>query len=132
MVDGWSGGWAVPGMDQTAYAAEVWGVLQVVLACEGMEGDMCLLVDNKAAQTELQAWIEGAREVLGNMPRTWRRIREAVQNTPGLRSAWLPSHDKVKEGWQPPQGWTEEECRALNKKADEECTAGLERLNRGM
>ena len=106
------------------------GAVKVVLASEGLEGDICVVIDNKAVQAELQGWIDGTRTVLGNISGVWDRIRRAAAATPGLRTAWIPSHNKEKEGWEPPDGWTEDECRRLNKNADAECTAGLERLNR--
>ena len=61
-------GFPVPGMDQTAYVAEIWGITQARLALKGLEGEACILVDNRAVVDELEGWLMGTRNGFGNMP----------------------------------------------------------------
>ena len=132
-------GGPLPGIDQSAPAAEAYAAAQIAAAAEraGIY-DFFLIIDNlqtaRATTAAVQGEIiptayRGAWMAIANSFRGWREARVPVDGsfdvTYGPKIVRTPSHNKKKGEWSPPVGITEEACRTANDAADCEATKHL-------
>ena len=119
-------GGLVPGLDGTPRAAEHYAV-DVAVAAAALAGrDLLLLVDNLGVRNRAEMIFRGARPNSAWHYAFWRRTAANCMGR-SHRSVWIPSHGK-RPDWQPPADVpaSAAQCRGLNKRADEECTAQAE------
>ena len=119
----------VPGLDQSAYAAEVWALWTAMRNLRTVTGRITVLIDNMSVRNQAAAWAMGLRDRLGIMPSTWRKIRDEITRHKGrIDFVWVPSHGK-REEWRAPRLEDTQRFRELKDMADKEATEHLrERL----
>ena len=131
-----STGAPVQGMDQSAPAAELAGLLQVLAAVASASRTqprpVTLVLDNKGIADRAR-W---AGRGLSLRPRqaavAWKQICHIMSDIRHLTAddvdvIWVPSHGK-KQHWVPPRGYDAKEIRRLNDAADTEATLQLKRV----
>ena len=117
-----------PGLDQTSYGAEVWGLWVLLLALQAAPTPADIFIDNLAV-------VRTGRRVLGggappkNMPEAWEAIARVGRDLPDVRLHWVPSHGK-RPDWSPAAGFSGEVIRRLNAVADQQASDVQEALMR--
>lgn len=92
------------------------------------ELDMRVVIDNQAVRNMAEKFIGGDAAV----PRgcgfgRWARMRDAIRQSSGIQTAWIPSHGKRMESWKPPEDWplSAQYWRLLSDEADEAATRAI-------
>ena len=131
-----STGASVQGMDQSAPAAELAGLLQILAAAatatRTQARPITLILDNKSIAYRARLAGLGIAIRPRNAASAWKSICRFMLDIRHATGAdvdviWVPSHDKD-EHWRPPPGYHAQEIRRLNDAADTEATAHLQRV----
>ena len=106
--------------DQSATMAELVAAIKLLEANRIAQVQMTLLIDNMNVMRAVSAALAGFQIARDFCPKLWDILHRAAAASPaGTRCFWIPSHGKH-EDWTAPVGFTTEEARALNSRADEE------------
>ena len=115
--------------DQSSFRAECYAVSFVakaadVLAREGVQGHVALLVDCQAA---LDALVHPAGSSLPSLMGEARRSLDyAARRGLVVTATWVPAHGR-RPGWVAPHGLCTQLCRVLNHRADKSANQARER-----
>ena len=114
---------SVPGLDQTAYAAELWALVELLRAATAARvGSIIVIIDNKSVANRAAAIARGAVAGAVNCPEAWAHVASMLANLPGSEIHWVPAHGRHPE-WSPPEGHNAVEWRALNDTVDHAASA---------
>ena len=131
-----STGASVQGMDQSAPAAELAGLLQILAAAatatRTQARPITLILDNKSIAHRARLAGLGIAIRPRNAASAWKSICRFMLDIRHATGAdvdviWVPSHDKD-EHWRPPPGYHAQEIRRLNDAADTEANAHLQHV----
>ena len=119
----------MPGLDNTAYAAEVWALLTAARAACHLGRPIHFIIDNLAVVRLAAALAEGTP--IGTPPppllASWLEIAGLFERCgQPVLVTWIPSHDKLLDEWQAPDPTLTDRFRLLNRLADEAATAALD------
>ena len=124
----------VPGLDQSSTAAELWALLQLLLALHAFQvrhpasplGPLIALIDNLNVQRHADDLFMGGTRLGPQSWALWARVRQLAAGL-SLRARWVPSHNK-RPDWRPPEAEGDaSRWRLLNDAADRVATFELQR-----
>lgn len=78
---------------------------------------MTVLIDNFSVLSKARG-LRRTNPLAGSCATIWWEVKGALETTPDIDFVWIPSHGKKIGEWQPPEGFSEPECRWLNDRAD--------------
>ena len=107
----------VVGEDQTPHRAELEALRAVLWALAQIQGHTCRIV--VACECQAALMVAGGAGDL-SLFRTEFQAYQAAIRAHGLHVVlhWVPSHGRVRPHWRPPEGFTEDQLRAANDRAD--------------
>ena len=92
---GGNAGGKVPGLDKTAYAAEVWALLMLSRSVRTLPRSITILIDNQSVAIEAAARTGGSTRRFGDMPVAWTEIASNLQDRRHTTEmTWVPLHGK--------------------------------------
>ena len=114
------------GMDQTAAAAELDGLLEVVKAADEVQRDVHILVDNRGVQKRFERLCKGGELESGcHAYARWEEVRRLAKKRMHTTS-WVPSHGK-QTNWSAGSEERTKRWRGLNAQADKAATQAIKR-----
>ena len=115
-----------PGLDQTAYGAELWGLWVITAALAEAAVPADVFIDNlSVVRGGRRAWADGV--LSRRQPEAWHAIQTQARRIADATLHWCPSHGKNPE-WVPALGFCAQEVRELNDLADEQVSLERDRL----
>jgi ribonuclease HI len=111
----------VPGFDQSSYVAEVYALLQVLLAAEVAQCSVVLVIDNAAVVRQMRSILSGRLVAPGFYFGWWNWIALIISRNAHIShvACWVPSHNKKMVSYAPEIPIDPLICRQINKAADE-------------
>lgn len=118
-------GGRVPGSDQTAAAAELWALFEVLLAAQAANVAVRIVIDNRGVAQTAARLLCTSEPLPRSKPLAWSRVRDVSRTLPAIAIHWVPSHGK-RPDWRPPVPHHDaDRWRALNDYADRRASAAL-------
>jgi hypothetical protein len=105
------------GVDNSAYAAELWALYKVCVTIAGVPDPIIIIIDNMAVVRGAKALLTDCLTACDNCPGLWQKLATLFKRLPKLTVEWVPSHGKS-PWWTAPKPTDTESWRLLNDAAD--------------